>query len=106
MEGRGESSWCGCCEAVELWPENVASVDLFLAIETQWHRAGMDGSPTGLDYAGVAAAMQLRGDPPRLFDDLQVMEREFLAIMSQQRAKTAPAPGQPKPSTREILSHG
>ncbi len=106
MDGRGEHTWCGCCEAVELWPENVASVDLFLAVETQWHRAGMDGSHTGLDYAGVAAAMQLRGDPPRLFDDIQIMEREFLAIMSQQRAKTAATAGTPRPSTREKISHG
>lgn len=106
MEGRREHTWCGCCEAVELWPENVASVDLFLAVETQWHRAGMDGIHTGLDYAGVEAAMRLRGDPPRRFDDIQILEREFLAIMSQQRAKTAHAPGQPKPSTREVISHG
>ncbi len=106
MEGRGESSWCGCCEAVELWPENVASVDLFLAVETQWHRAGMNGGHTGLDYVGVAAAMQLRGDPPRLFDDVQLMEREFLAIMSRKRAKDPKTPVQPHPNTRERISHG
>lgn len=107
MEGRGEHTWCGACEAVELWPENVASVDLYLAVETQWQRAGMDGTPTGLDYAGVAAAMQLRGDPPHRFDDIQVLEREFLAILSQQRAKSAKPPVQPHPNvTREILSHG
>lgn len=106
MEGRGEHTWCGACEAVELWPENVASVDLFLAVETQWHRAGMDGTPTGLDYAGVAAAMQLRGDPPRRFDDIQILEREFLAIMSQKRAKDPKAPVQPHPNTREKISHG
>ena len=63
-------------------------------------------SHTGLDYAGVAAAMQLRGDPPRLFDDLQVLEREFLAIMSQKRAATPAPPVQPHPNTREIISHG
>ena len=106
MEGRGEHTWCGACEAVELWPENVASVDLYLAVETQWQRAGMDGTPTGLDYAGVAAAMQLRGDPPHRFDDIQVLEREFLAIMSQQRAKTVVTAGTPRPSTREKISHG
>ena len=107
MDGRGEHTWCGACEAVELWPENVASVDLYLAVETQWQRAGMDGTPTGLDYAGVAAAMQLRGDPPRRFDDIQVLEREFLAIMSQRQAKTAKPQGHnPAPRTRETISHG
>ena len=105
MEGRGENTWCGACEAVELWPENVASVDLFLAIETQWHR-GMDGAHTRLDYAGLAAAMRLRGDPPRLFDDVQLMEREFLAIMSRKRAKDPKTPVQPHPNTRERISHG
>lgn len=106
MEGRGEHTWCGACEAVELWPENVASVDLFLAVETQWHRAGMDGTPTGLDYAGVRAAMLLRGDPPHRFDDVQILEREFLAIMSQKRAKDPKAPVQPHPNIREKISHG
>ncbi len=104
MEGRGEHTWCGCCEAVELWPENVASVDLYLAIETQW-RVGMAGA-TGLDYAGVQAAMQLRGDHPRRFDDIQILEREFLAIMSEKRAKAPKAPVQPHPNTRERISHG
>ena len=66
----------------------------------------MDGTHTGLDYAGVQAAMQLRGDPPRRFDDIQIMEREFLAIMSQQRAKAPKAPVQPHPNTREKISHG
>ena len=106
MEGRCENTWCECCEAPELWAENVASVDLYLAVDTQWHRAGMDGTPTGLDYAGVAAAMQIRGDPPRLFDDIQILEREFLDIMSKRRAQAAAKPGQPAPSNREIISHG
>ncbi len=105
MEARDAHTWCGACQAVELWPENVASADLYLAVETQWHRAGMDGTPTGMDYAGVAAAMALRGDPPRRFDDIQLLEREFLAIMSQQRAKTPKPTGKPSPH-REILSHG
>lgn len=80
QEARGERSWCGQCQAVELWPENLPSASLYIACETQWQRAGMEGLPTGLDYAGVEAAMRLRGDPPRLFDDLQALEREYLAI--------------------------
>jgi hypothetical protein len=87
-----------------LWPENVASVDLYLAIETQW-RVGMAGA-TGLDYAGVQAAMQLRGDHPRLFDDIQIMEREFLSIMSKKQAQNPKPPVQPHPNLREQISHG
>ena len=104
MDARGKQTWCGACEAVELWPENVASVDLFLAVETQW-RVGMGGA-TGLDYAGVRAAMLLRNEPPRRFDDIQLMEREYLVIMNQKQAKTAATAGTPRPSTREKISHG
>lgn len=47
-----KKSWCSDCQAVELWPENLASADLYIACETQWLRAGMDGTPTGLNYPG------------------------------------------------------
>lgn len=86
QEARGEKTWCGECQAVELWPENLPAALLFNACETQWHRAGMDGLPTGLDYPGVAVVMRMRGDPDALFDEVQVLEREYLAI-SYQRAQ-------------------
>jgi hypothetical protein len=65
-------------------------------------------APTpGSTMPGSQAAMQLRGDPPRRFDDIQIMEREFLAIMSQQRAKAPQGSrSNPIPSTREKISHG
>lgn len=91
---------------MELWPDNVASVGLFLAVETQWRYAGMDGTPTGLDYAGVRAAMRLRGDAAHRFDDVQVLEREFLNILSEKRAKAPKPPVQPHPNTWEKISHG
>ena len=59
MEGRGELTWCGQCQAVELWPENIPSVLFYLSCETQWRYAGMSNVPTGLDYAGVRAVMAL-----------------------------------------------
>lgn len=90
QEARGERTWCGQCQAVELWPENIPSASLYIACETQWQRAGMSGLPVGLDYAGVEAAMRLRGDPPALFDDLQVLERVFLQIAADRAAKDAP----------------
>jgi hypothetical protein len=84
MEAREEVSWCGSCEAPAVWPENAASVALFKALETQWVRAGMDGKPVGLHYGNVEAAMRLRGDDPRLFDDIQLLEREVLRILAVQ----------------------
>ncbi len=86
QEARGEKSWCSDCQAVELWPENLPSALLFNACETQWLRAGMDGIPTGLNYPGVQVVMAMRGDPAHLFVDVQILEREFLAI-SYERAK-------------------
>lgn len=87
QEARGERTWCGQCEAVELWPENIPSASLYIACETQWQRAGMSGLPVGLNYSGVEAAMRLRGDPPALFDDLQVLERVFLQIAADRASK-------------------
>ena len=90
QEARGEKTWCGQCQAVELWPENLPSASLYIACETQWQRAGMAGVPTGLNYAGVEAVMRPRGDPPALFDDIQVLERVFLKILDDRAAKDAP----------------
>lgn len=104
MDARGQRTWCPDCQAVAVWPENLPALDLFTAIETQWVRAGMDGTPTGLNYAGVEAAMRLRGDPPHLFDDIQALEREFLAIMSAKQPKPAGNAG--KTAHRETISHG
>lgn len=50
-------------EDYDLWPENVPVWAAWLAVQTQWRYAGMAGVPTGLDYAGVHAALQLGGAP-------------------------------------------
>lgn len=90
QEARGERSWCGQCQAVELWPENLTSAALYIACETQWQRAGMAGLPVGLNYPGVETVMRLRGDPPALFDDIQALERVFLQISADRASKDAP----------------
>ena len=91
MEGRGELTWCGQCQAVELWPENIPSVLFYLSCETQWRYAGMSNVPTGLDYAGVRAGMALQAIPaadrPGLFEDLQVLERAYLEVSNARLAK-------------------
>lgn len=68
-------------DTVELWPENVESIALFMRVQTQW-RTGQAG-PTGLDYAGVHAAMRLMRVRCSLefFDDLQAMETAALRAM-------------------------
>ena len=103
MESRGERTWCGQCGAVELWPENVPAVLLYLSCDTQWRYAGMNGVPTGLDYAGVRAVMDLQAIPsdahPALFQDLQALEREHLAVSAERAAKerAAIAAARPRP---------
>ena len=103
MESRGERTWCGQCGAVELWPENVPSALLFLACDTQWRYAGMNGVPTGLDYDGVRAVMELqaipRADRPGLFADIQTLEQAQLKIVHD-RIKQAQPPVKPAPSRR------
>jgi hypothetical protein len=97
------ATWCGECQAVELWPENLASADLYNACETQWLRAGMDGTPTGLNYPGVEVVMRLRGDPPHRFDDIQALEREYLSIASD-RAKRERDQSQ-DPTAQQVIRH-
>lgn len=68
-------------DTFEVWPENEEPIALFLRLQTQW-RVGPTGSPIGLDYAGVRAAMAMMRRPmtPELFQDLQLMEGEALRI--------------------------
>lgn len=67
-------------EVVEVWPENVESLDLFIALRTQW-RTGMNG-PTGLDYTAVLDLIRFLAPGPDkardLFADMQVMESAAL----------------------------
>lgn len=84
MEARDERTWCGQCTAVELWPENVPAVLIYLACDTQWRYAGMNGVPTGLDYDGVRAVMDIQAIPraerPALFADIQTLEQAQLRV--------------------------
>lgn len=67
-------------EPLYLWPENVPSWDLFLAVETQWVLD--QGQPVGLNYLGVEVVMRKRrikrADECKFFADIQVMERASL----------------------------
>ncbi|HNB42708.1 MAG TPA: DUF1799 domain-containing protein [Burkholderiaceae bacterium] len=76
-----------------LWPEHVPVLELWGVVGTQWLYAGMGGA-TGLNYAGVEAAMRLHGVPRAeradRFAELRVMERAALAEWAR-RAKAREA---------------
>ncbi len=68
---------------------------LWFAVQTQWHRGGMEGRRSGLDYPGVLAVMEVRGfkGPERAaaFELLQSMETAALeawADLAEQKART------------------
>ncbi len=71
-------------ESIEVWPENELAFATFSRIGTQW-RVGTSGA-TGLDYTAVLALIRTlrlsRDQADELFDDVQVMEGEALAVMA------------------------
>lgn len=70
-----------------IWPENWPAVRLFVALSTQWRRAGMTGARTGLDYAAIAPTAALTGieTDPETMQRLQFMEGEVLRIDARKR---------------------
>lgn len=68
---------------IELWPDNVATVDVFIGMGTQW-RMGPGGA-TGLDYAVLPFVMRsvgiARPERQEVFDGLRVMEIEALGVI-------------------------
>lgn len=73
--------------AVEVWPENLPTVNAFIAMSSQW-RVGPAG-PIGLDYGAIPAVLRLitlpRATWPDVFDGLRVMESEALKVMGESR---------------------
>lgn len=70
---------------VELAPDEVAAVTLFLALGTQWQRHPMSGVFLGLNYASIPTTtgmMDIAMDP-QLFGDLQIMEQAALDALAQ-----------------------
>ena len=72
---------------MECWPENIDSLNLFVAVQTQW-RVGTSGA-TGLDYPAVFATLdRLHRDKTdarrdELFADVQIMEAAALKKMAE-----------------------
>lgn len=65
-------------EDFEVWPDNVETLRVFLALETQWNTAsGLGGGfVTGINYPSILAVFELYGieDRRAMFDDLRAME--------------------------------
>ena len=69
-------------EDVKVWPDNVPTLNVFVAMSTQW-RVGYNGA-TGLDYAALPVVedrVGIRAD----FDGLRAMEEAALAQMAENR---------------------
>jgi hypothetical protein len=71
---------------VEVWPDNVETVNVFISMSTQW-RVGMNG-PTGLDNGVLLDTMRIIGVPrsswPEVFAGIRVMEDAALEKMRTQ----------------------
>jgi len=67
----------------EVWPENTDSLQLFLAMTTQWRwSGGMASQRVGFDYNAISIVregLELKADVfPRCFSDLRAMEGAVL----------------------------
>ena len=70
-------------DAVEVWPDNIQAVNVFIAAATQW-RTGTAGA-TGLDYTALEAIMRMLGikrkDMGEVLEDVRVLEDIALDTM-------------------------
>ncbi len=71
----------------EVWIENLPTVNVFIAMSTQW-RIGMSG-PTGLDYSALPAVLRLTGIARNqwtdVFDGLREMEEAALECIHEKK---------------------
>lgn len=70
-------------DAVEVWPDNIQAVNVFIAAATQW-RTGATGA-TGLDYTALESIMRMLGikrkDMGEVLEDVRVLEDIALDTM-------------------------
>ncbi len=72
---------------LEILPDNWPAVEVFVAMGTQWRRAGMAGLVTGLDYAALPAVCGALGHDldAELLTRLRVIEGQAIAAMAERR---------------------
>lgn len=75
-----------------VWAENWPTVEAWMALQTQWHRTGMDGSRTGLIYQAIPTVLELLDITDRrdTFHRLQAMEYAALDALAEQAKKAPP----------------
>lgn len=76
---------------VEVFPDNLTTVNVFIAMSTQWRTAGMDGVRTGLDYAALPGVLRLmsvkRSEWTEVFEGVRVMEEVALSKLREQNKR-------------------
>lgn len=67
-------------DEIEIWPENLETVEAFLACRTQWVVGEMTNRMRGLRYADVAATLDLLDVTDRrdVFGGIRIMEAAAL----------------------------
>ena len=74
---------------IAIWPDNVTTANVFVAMSTQW-RIGVSG-PSGLDYNALPVVMRMSGvrsvERADVFNGVQVMEDAALALIRSKRQK-------------------
>ena len=68
-------------DTFEVWPDNWAAVQVFVACQTQWRWVGgMAAMRTGLDYTAVitTAGVLDVGDTAAVFDGVRILEAAAL----------------------------
>lgn len=67
-------------QPVPIWPENLETVDVFFALESQWRPRG------GIERSAIWSTLKLMAVPKprrrRCFEDLLVMERAALRVFA------------------------
>jgi hypothetical protein len=82
-------------ETVEVWPDNLAAVNVFICMLSQWQRVGVMNKngvtvakATGLKYESLPAVMDLEGIPKKerssVFAAVRIMEEAALEKMNEQ----------------------
>lgn len=73
--------------AIGVWPDNLAAVNVFIAISTQWRTSGFGA--TGLDYNVLYRKMDRLDLSESEYDDMEecirVMEQAALKTMRENR---------------------
>lgn len=80
-----------------VWPDNRMVFTVFCLSATQWRTGGMDGHPTGLDYAAVRLIARTHrvAWTTEFLADLQVMESAALKVWAAKRRREGSQPPAP-----------